>query len=449
MIPDTLLQSLQTTTGFDLDRFIEAHERDAPTSIRYNLQKIDLQNISFEKVLWSDHSYYLPERPNFTIDPLFHAGCYYVQEASSIFLEHVIRHLKTESNFELALDACAAPGGKSTLLLDVLDEKTILVSNEIISSRANILIDNLTKWGNKNSMVTNSDTSKFKTLVSVFDLVVIDAPCSGSGLFRKDKEAIKEWSLHAVEQCADRQEKIIENLVGTLTQNGYLVYSTCSYSEKENEAICDYILEVHGLSSIQIPFPKDWGIIEVQSNNHQAYGYRFYPNKVKGEGFFIAVFKQENGGKRIVPKQRGKRNFNTFQKAVLKDFLQLQKQEEIIIKNNFIHCLDNSHLEIAEMLSQHLHIRKLGIEIGELKGENLIPSHALAMSKLIINDSIQRLEITREMALKYLRGENILIENATNGWAIVCYLNHPLGWIKIIQNRTNNYYPKYSRILHY
>ena len=167
MIPDTLLQSLHTTIGFEQEKFIEAHNSVAPTSIRINLNK----GISIEhqekNVEWSDHSFYLDERPNFTIDPLFHAGCYYVQEASSIFLEHVIRFLKTQRNFELVLDACAAPGGKSTLLLDVMDAKTLLVSNEIISSRTNILIDNLTKWGNKNSIVTNNDTSKFKTLESI------------------------------------------------------------------------------------------------------------------------------------------------------------------------------------------------------------------------------------------------------------------------------------------
>jgi 16S rRNA C967 or C1407 C5-methylase (RsmB/RsmF family)/NOL1/NOP2/fmu family ribosome biogenesis protein len=449
MIPDTLLQSLHTTIGFEQEKFIEAHHSIAPTSIRINLNK----GISIEhqekNVEWSDHSFYLDERPNFTIDPLFHAGCYYVQEASSIFLEHVIRFLKTQRNFELVLDACAAPGGKSTLLLDVMDAKTLLVSNEIISSRTNILIDNLTKWGNKNSIVTNNDTSKFKSLESIFDLILVDAPCSGSGLFRKDKEAIKEWSLNAVNQCAERQEKILDNLIGSISNEGYLVYSTCSYSEKENEEICDYIVNEHQLNSVQIPFTKSWGIVEVQSSKNKAFGYRFYPDKVKGEGFFIAVFKQEDGIKNTIQKNKGKRNFISFQKPFIKDFIQVSSTDEIIIKNNFIHCIEKSHLEIAELLSQHLNIRKLGIEVGEVKGENLIPSHALAMSNLNINSNIERLELSRELALKYLRGENIHIDNTDTGWAIVCFENHALGWIKVIQNRTNNYYPKYSRILHY
>lgn len=449
MIPESLLQSLKNMRGFDLANFTAAHELPAPTSIRLNPTKPLLEVGNLEPVAWSTHSFYLQERPNFTIDPNFHAGTYYVQEASSIFLEHVVRFLKTDHEFEIALDACAAPGGKSTLLLDVLDNQTLLVSNEIISSRANTLIDNLSKWGNKNSMVTNGDTAKFKALENIFDFVLIDAPCSGSGLFRKDKEAIKEWSVQAVQQCAVRQEEIIENLVGTIAQDGYLVYSTCSYSESENETICDYIVQEYQLTSVQIPFNSEWGIVEVQSNKHQAFGYRFYPDKVKGEGFFIAVFKQENGLHKTMPKSKGKRNFISFQKPFLKNFFFAEKQDEVIIKNNFIHCIEKSHLELAELLSQHLHIRKLGIEIGELKGDNLIPSHALAMSSLNLNNSIQRLELSRDLAIKYLRGENILIENASLGWAIVCFEQHSLGWIKIIQNRTNNYYPKYSRILHY
>ncbi|MSQ38769.1 MAG: RsmB/NOP family class I SAM-dependent RNA methyltransferase, partial [Chitinophagaceae bacterium] len=298
MLPNSFISSLKGLPGFDEQAFIKTHElKQSITSIRINTNKSFLEQPSsfFEEaspIPWCADGYYLKERPLFVLDPLWHAGAYYVQEASSMFLHHALQQIAPIAGSMHVLDLCAAPGGKTTLLANYF-QKGLVVANETIKNRNAILVENITKWGADNIVVTQNDPSHFKALPQFFDIVLIDAPCSGSGLFRKDPEAIEYWSEDAVQHCSIRQSRIIEDSIDCLKEGGYLIYSTCSYSMQEDENILDKIAAMEGMKSIDLNIDNDWGIIQSESPVHQSKGYRFYPDKVKGEGFFLAVFKKE------------------------------------------------------------------------------------------------------------------------------------------------------------
>ena len=209
---------------------------------------------------WCEYGFYLNERPVFTFDPLLHAGAYYVQEASSMFLYEVLKQTCDDTNKKV-LDLCAAPGGKSSLMSSYF-KNSLLVSNEAIKQRANILYENLTKWGSANVIITNNDAADFKRLENYFDVIVVDAPCSGSGLFRKDAEAINEWSIKNVELCNQRQQRILADVYPALKQDGILIYSTCSYSKEEDEDISDWLKNNFNVDSLQL---------KLKMNRREAY----------------------------------------------------------------------------------------------------------------------------------------------------------------------------------
>src|SRR5436190_4820828 len=246
-LPKKLLQSLQGIEGFDRDAFESIHARSEQiTSIRINPSKdfeFGISNFETGPVPWCQYGYYLKERPSFTFDPLFHAGCYYVQEASSMFLEQALKQTVDLSKPLRVLDLCAAPGGKSTHIQSLISPGSLLVSNEVIKSRCNILKDNIIKWGCENVVVTNNDPKDFAKLENYFDVIVVDAPCSGSGLFRKEPDAIEHWSENNVALCSQRQQRILADVWPSLKEDGILVYSTCSYSKEEDEDIVKWMNE--------------------------------------------------------------------------------------------------------------------------------------------------------------------------------------------------------------
>ena len=276
ILPPEFVRSLNEKFQLEDTDFFKIHqEGEQVTSIRVNPFKYINQFERSPLVPWCSMGRYLDKRPAFIADPLFHAGCYYVQEASSMFLDHAIRHTVNLEEDLRVLDLCAAPGGKSTLIASLLNKDSLLVSNEIIKTRVPILSENLTKWGILNSVVTNNDPKDFARLTAYFDLMVIDAPCSGSGMFRKDPEAIKHWSEGAVQLCSQRQQRILADSYDALANGGILIYSTCSYSTAENEEIADWLCDNFDLTSIQIPINPDWEIVESVSEKHKCFGYRF------------------------------------------------------------------------------------------------------------------------------------------------------------------------------
>lgn len=450
-LPVNFLDSISNAKGFELQGFVKTHaEAEAITTIRFNpFKKIAHRDAAFqmlEKVPWCSNGYYLKERPSFTLDPFFHAGAYYVQEASSMFLEEVLQQSCHLSQQLKVLDLCAAPGGKSTLIQSLISKSSFLVSNEVIKSRVNILTENVTKWGASNIVVTHNDPKDFKQLPDFFDVVVVDAPCSGSGLFRKDPLAIEEWSVENVALCSQRQQRILSDILVALKPGGVLIYSTCSYSMEENEIICDWLLNDSQLESIQIKLPSTQ-IIETCSSKKGGYGYRFYPNKIKGEGFFIAAFrKNDNADNLVIPKVKNKNEgLPTKQKTVLEPWIENFNHLEFINWQDQIIALSPILFQYLPVLQSSLYIKKAGVNIGSIIRDELIPSHDLAMSHFV-GKNIHRLSLEKNVALQYLRRQPIDVDLSQKGWSLVTYHDLPLGFIKILSNRINNYYPQEWRI---
>lgn len=451
-LPHSFIQSLQNCNGFDEPAFKKVHESGRQrVSIRINPAKFDIQHCAFdigETVPWSSNGYYLNERPSFTTDPLFHAGAYYVQEASSMFLEQAIRQSCDLTQPLRVLDLCAAPGGKSTLIQSIISEESLLVSNEIIKARVNILEENITKWGAANVVVTNNEPAHFKRLPHFFDLLVVDAPCSGSGLFRKDPEAIHEWSLNSVVLCSQRQQKIIAAVMDSLKPGAVFIYSTCSYSKEENEDIADWIMQEFDVISIPLKHDNSQGIVETVSAAEKAFGYRFYPDKVKGEGFFIASFKKQPHlmeTKEI--KAKSKPAFiSSIEMLILKNYVQDPSKFAFIKWQDEVLAIPASMLDALLLLQAVLYIKKAGIKMGKIIRDELIPHHEWALCPLA-SAAIPKIELNIESALQYLRRKDIVIKSDIKGWAILTYCNLPLGLIKILPARVNNYYPKEWRIL--
>lgn len=454
-LPSAFLSSLQNIKGFNKETFEAVHQSgEQITSVRLNPVKIinhqfSIPNIQLKKVPWNKYGYYLSERPSFTLDPLFHAGAYYVQEASSMFLEQALQQTTDLSKPLKVLDLCAAPGGKSTLIQSLISNQSLLVSNEVIKTRVNILAENITKWGAANVIVTNNDAIHFQRLPGFFDVMVVDAPCSGSGLFRKDPAAINEWSAEHVEGCSLRQQRILADALPALKEGGILIYATCSYSLEEDETIADWLISTMQMESCELITDPDWDIVETQSARHSAYGYRFYPDKVKGEGFFIAAFKKTGSTNAGNIKTGSKKNWEQLSKkdaGVVWPFLQNPAAHFFIRQSEEAFAIPLELEKDMALLHANLYIKKAGVKLGQIMRTELIPDHQLALSG-IRHPAIAALDTDRETALQYLRRQEIKIDTVVKGWTLLTHQQLPIGWIKVLPNRINNYYPKEWRIL--
>jgi len=450
VFPTSLLQSIAKFCTIDESKLVEAHNQTASTSIRINAFKQTQKFDSQQKVSWANQAHYLNERIEFIKDPLFHAGAYYVQEASSMFLEQAIKHSVDLTTELKVLDLCASPGGKSTLINSLLNEKSFLVSNEVIKTRVGALCENLSKWGQANVVVCNNDAQDFAALPDYFDLIVVDAPCSGSGLFRKQEDAIDHWSEENVEHCAARQKRILADIYSSLKPNGILIYSTCSYSTQENEEIVSWLMEEKNMESIQITLDSNWNITETNTSKG-GYGYRFFPHLTNGEGFFLAALKKEDIESEQT-QQHYKRN---------KDSKTKQNKDELIALSKFI--IENENNEIIQLKENYfliskaiiaeldklgvLYLRKKGTLLGEFKGKDFIPHHELALSNYV-NKDFSSVEVNTDEALQYLKKSELRLTNdIERGFCLVKFEEHPIGWAKNIGNRFNNYLPKDWRIL--
>ena len=447
--PDNFLQSLSAENGFDEENFINAHQlADAPTSIRLNPFKPSALKTG-QQVPWCTDGFYLNTRPSFTFDPLFHAGCYYVQEASSMFIDHIFKNIRPNIDEAVkVLDLCAAPGGKSTLLNSAINTDDLLVANEIIKTRVPILTDNLSRWGQANVIVSNNDPKDIGRLKSFFDIILVDAPCSGSGMFRKDPQAMNEWSEANVELCHQRQERILADILPALNQDGYLIYSTCSYSHQENEDILDWLCQEFDMETVRIPIYKEWGIVETQSNRQKAWGYRFYPGQVKGEGLFASCLKKKsNTGELGTFKNNMHQKISSTEIDLVKTYINNPDDFYYFKVNEDWLAINRIHKESLNILQRHLYLKKSGVRMGKLMGKDLIPDHELALSTIINKHAVLQTELTYDQAIQYLRRDNINLNPTEKGWSLMNFDGQALGWAKLLPNRINNYYPKEIRIL--
>lgn len=427
-----------------------------------------------EEVPWCSTGRYLSERPQFTFDPLFHAGAYYVQEASSMFIEQAFKaiikreegsdeSLRASSLAPLTLlDLCAAPGGKSTLWRSLLPDGSLLVANEPIRQRAQVLAENLTKWGHPDVVVTSAYPEEFAPLGSFFDVIAADVPCSGEGMFRKDEQAREEWSPEAVIACAERQWGIISDVWPALRQGGYLVYSTCTFNAEEDERMVARICRELGAEVEPIDHEPAWGIVEGYDTEGSPLGYHFYPHRTKGEGIYMCLLrktseaptmrasKKDKKGKKGA-KQNGKTGGGSVHGgSAVASWLAASADFKLFAPDEgFIGAVRQSLCDAVLAVTSTVRSLTAGVLLAEEKGKKLIPQHALAMSTALAPEAFPLEELDRERALAYLRREAIVLSAETpRGYVIVTYGGLPLGFVNNLGTRANNLYPEQWRIRH-
>lgn len=442
MLPIEFIENMRQQMDSGSEQLFQALAGEAVTSIRLNDKMDELAfPCDFDEVPWHIDGYYLSERPQFTLDPLFHAGCYYVQEASSMFIQQALdQYVEPKS---VVLDLCAAPGGKSTIISQHLGEEGLLFSNEVVRQRLFVLSENIQKWGNGNTVVTHNSAADFGTKCpNLFDCILVDAPCSGEGMFRKDPNAISEWSINNVHQCAERQRKILMDVWDALKPGGIMIYSTCTFNNEEDEENALWIAECLGAEELMLDYDESWGITEGEI------GYHFYPHLTKGEGFYVCALRKnlEPFTPFKVKDPKTPIHCDANYEATMRTWLQHPDRWVIKQRDRFMTAYPAAYKPLIEYLAEQLTCVLLGFGIGEERGKGVAPQHSLAMLKDLRREAFHEVALSREQALNYLRMEAINIEGAPMGIILLTYEGVALGFGKNVGNRLNNLYPKEWRI---
>ena len=434
-----------------VDGLIEALESTAPSvSVRFNRTKCpDLPSTTAgvattRPVEWCRAGRYLSTRPVFTLDPALHQGLYYVQDASSMFISHVIGQITDGATSPLAyLDACAAPGGKTTAAIDALPTGSFVAANEWDYRRAEILRENIMKWGYPSDAVTRGDTKRYGKLRDTFDIIAADVPCSGEGMMRKDAEAVCQWTPALVEQCAARQREIVDNLWPALKSGGYFIYSTCTFNRSENEEIVQYITDNYDAESVAIGTDAFPGILPgIDTSNHC---YRFMPHRIEGEGLFMAVLRKKG---EPVAARRDKSRPTKPAKLPFRLPEWMPGNLTPLLVDDTLYGIVTEWKPLVDKLMSTADVLMPGVEIATVRGRDLIPSQGLAMLAGYRHEVVPTVEVDRDAALTYLRRDAITLpDNTPRGHILLTHGGHPLGWVKNLGNRTNNLYPAPWRIL--
>lgn len=440
----------------EADTLFRRLEEPPPISIRLNTNKINFSNLSFEglrPVPWCSEGYYLDSRPKFIADPLWHAGAYYVQEASSMFID-CVRELLPDKPLT-ALDLCAAPGGKSTLLLSLLPKGSMLVCNEYVRSRAMILRENIFRWGSPNCIVTHASSNEIGRLNDTFDLVLVDAPCSGEGMFRKDVKARSEWSLGAVDMCTYKQWDILSDIWSALRPGSILIYSTCTMNKKENEDILSNLVHHFSAEVLELSTCTEPSIV---SRLGEYPCYRMMPHLVEGEGLFVCFVRKPKdvtsavtrfSNKAKESRKRGLKSnkdwaeaMNWIDNSADYDWIETSKGE--------VFALDKTYKLLLEQIQgQRIQLLSVGIPVAISKGHTVLPHHALAHSTQLNTKSFSNVNLSLRGAIRFLAGETItLSQDLAKGWYTVSFSGVKLGFVKHLGNRSNNHYPDEWRIKH-
>ncbi|MGE4586269.1 MAG: RNA methyltransferase [Mangrovibacterium sp.] len=416
--------------------FLDSLLYEARASLRINPLKLRSAHQA-RHVPWCSTGFFLNERPVYAQDPFWHAGAYYVQEASSMFLEQAFRQIPNSQPLRV-LDLCAAPGGKSTLLLDLLKPDDLLVSNELIRSRLPVLSENLVKWGRSNVLISNSDARQFGRAGAFFDLLVVDAPCSGEGLFRRNPDACTEWTQEQADRCSLRQRRILADSWNCLKEGGWLIYSTCTFNPAENEENLRWLQTHASVESIRIPLKAEWRIEELE--HHGIYGYRFLPHRVQGEGFFMALLQKTEKAKTVKASSPRKGRFKKPGRIPSHWISRPENMTFFQHRDRLCFIPVAREADVLSLLGS-VNILKAGTTTGQRVREQLLPDAGLALSADLRPEAFACTELSLQEALNYLAREPFPLQVSGAPWQLVSYNGLPLGFIKNLGKRFNNYYP--------
>ena len=451
MIKESFRKYLEEAIGSE-NALVAFSAFDAPASV--SMRKNPFKNGKVPQgraVAWSEHGRILPERPQFTLDPHFHGGAYYVQDSSSMFVGHVFRTLVSKMNIPQdrpvrVLDLCAAPGGKTTdlaaSLRSMFGDRFLLVSNEVMKQRVGVLADNVALWGDPNVVVTSDDPRAFSSLTGFFDIIVADVPCSGEGMFRKDEEAQNQWSEDNVELCEARQRRIIADVWPSLSRDGLFIYSTCTFNIYENDGNVGWISEELGADCL---------LKEDIAGGHNgvlktALGYSLVPGFVEGEGQYCSALKKTSDSEYVEGRQKAARAFRPAQFP--KGVENLLNCDVTLRQKGDVLTAVPSHLASSvSVLEQYLHIIAAGCAVGTIKGSVLVPDADLALSLMMKRDAFPSVDVDRMTALAYLHRDAIVLPSGTEkGYVLICHEGLPLGFVKNLGNRCNSLHPQSRRI---
>ena len=440
-LPEAFIEQLRGLLPDEWEALADAITSSEPSvAVRVNTARGADVPDGARRVPWCGQGYYLDNRPPFTFDTDWHAGRYYVQDASSMFIAHVIGSLIHEP--VRYLDLCAAPGGKTTAAIQALPEGSMTVANEIVPPRARVLADNVIRWGHPRCVVTSNAPAQVGKLTNFFDVIAADVPCSGEGMMRKDDEAVAQWSPALVEQCAQRQREILTDVWPALRPGGLLIYSTCTYNRQENEQMADFIVRELGATPLEVPVEPSWNIHPAIGSD--CHGYRFMPHRVDGEGLFMAVFRKDGDAPRqdIRIKEKNTKKADEIGKNWLNspnDYV-IEQQGDLSIAVPM-----DIRSEVAALRAS-LNVLHAGVELATVMGRKTVPHPALAMSLARSADAFPVCEVDYLTALRYLRGESITLDGP-RGYVLVAHAGAVLGFANNLGNRAHNPYPKSQRIL--
>ena len=433
--------------GAEGQRLIEVQDRPPLRALRCNPQKPFTTQPDWKKVPWSPATWLLPTEYKPAYEPAFHGGAFYVQEPSSTFLDHVLSHLDDAVEPKRILDLSAAPGGKSTLL-QAFFPKALLVANEVVRSRTGTLIENLVRWGATHAVVTQNDPRDFAGLDGYFDLILVDAPCSGEGLFRKDHASRDSWTMDLAHHCSLRQQRILADVLPALKPGGRLIYSTCTYNPAENEAQVSWLAETFDLAGVEIPVDVDWGIetTPVESRSGQLPVFRFWPHRLAGEGFFLAVLQKD--GQRHRNKQSA--SHRSRGKRVTDEWLPYLTEPDVYVQPSDLPpgiAFPAEFESDLALLRGHLKVTHAGIRLGQRKGDHWVPAHDLAMSQAL-NAGFRCVDLGRDEALDYLSHQALQRTlELEPGWLLARHEGCTLGWVKVTrQGQWKNHHPIHWRL---
>lgn len=459
-IPKDFLETSVSIFGRESEEFLASLDSEPSLGIHINAEKMQKTGVvipdNAERVEWTSNGFYLKSRPRFTFDPFLHAGAYYVEEPSSMFVEKALNYIQKDIRIDRALDLCAAPGGKSIMIRNSM-KGGLLVSNEPLSKRAAVLTENLAKWGNPDIIVTSDFPEAFDRLTGFFDLIATDVPCSGEGMFRKDETARSEWSKANVENCVQRQRDILRTIWPTLRKGGYIIYSTCTFNRREDEENVLFIANELGAEIINLETDADWHICGDTTGRNLPV-YHFFPHKTRGEGFFLALLKKTSDTPPAENRKSKKKKPETVSADGFAKWINCKENFDFHKSKDGITALRKAFADDYAAISEKLNVICAGVRVCTEKPAKFsnsarkpkpqfVPAPGLALSSCLNRKAFPDISLNYSDAIKFLRGESIPpTVYAPRGWVTVSYRNLPLGFANNVGSRLNNSYPPAWRI---